>query len=378
MSGQPGVAAPHGPVPGGTPVTRPSPADLERAASALEAACPGRIGRDVPLAPLTTFRIGGPAALLLRAETGADLAALARVLTEVELPLLIVGRGSNLLVGDLGWPGLVLQLGAGYRGIERPGRAAGATELQAGGATPMPALASRSAALALGGISFAVAIPGTVGGGVRMNAGAHGTEVGDRLVEAETVALHPKAAGALGALAGTACAPGEPLWLPASRLGLGYRRSALPAGVVVTSARFALHPASAAEVRAEIDEARRWRRDHQPVNQPNCGSVFANPDGTAAARVVQDLGLKGEGLGGARFSEIHANFIVAGPGARPAEVLALIRLAQRRARDELGIQLRTEVQIVGEFDGAASDGDGDAVQERRDGAGGAVKGTRGP
>ena len=133
------------------------------------------------------------------------------------------------------------------------------------------------------------------------------------------------------------------------RLGLSYRRSALPPGVVVTRARFALRPAPADEVRAEIDEARRWRRDHQPVNQPNCGSVFANPDGTAAGRVVEQLGMKGEGEGGARFSEVHANFIVAGPGARPADVLALIRRAQRRAREELGIELRTEVQIVGDF-----------------------------
>jgi UDP-N-acetylmuramate dehydrogenase len=322
---------------------------LAGAARRLDAAFPGRLGRGVQLAPLTTFRIGGPAALFLRAETAADLAALAAALDGAELPLLIVGRGSNLLVGDLGWPGLVLQLGDGFRGIERGPAGDGGAALDAGAATPMPALASRSAALGLGGISFAVAIPGTVGGGVRMNAGAHGTEVGDRLVWAEATALHPEAAGGLGDLAGAAVVPGRPVRLPAARLGLSYRRSALPPGVVVTRARFALRPAPAAEVRAEIDEARRWRRDHQPVNQPNCGSVFANPDGTAAGRVVEQLGMKGEGAGGARFSDVHANFIVAGPGARPAEVLALIRRAQRRAREELGIELRTEVQIVGDF-----------------------------
>ena len=132
-------------------------------------------------------------------------------------------------------------------------------------------------------------------------------------------------------------------------LGFGYRRSALPAGVVVTAARFALVPAPEAAVRAEIDEARRWRRDNQPVNQPNCGSVFANPPEMAAGRVVELLGMKGEAHGGARVSEVHANFIVAADGATAADVLVLIRRAMRRARDELGITLRTEVQLVGDF-----------------------------
>jgi UDP-N-acetylmuramate dehydrogenase len=118
---------------------------------------------------------------------------------------------------------------------------------------------------------------------------------------------------------------------------------------VVTAARFRCVPAPEAEVRAEIAEARRWRRDNQPVNQPNCGSVFANPPRMAAGRAVELLGMKGERRGGARVSEVHANFIVAAEGARSADVLELIRLAQRRARDELGIELRTEVQLVGDF-----------------------------
>jgi UDP-N-acetylmuramate dehydrogenase len=266
--------------------------------------------------------------------------------------VLVIGRGSNLLVGDGGWPGLAVHLGRGLRGISRHG-----DQLQAGAATPMPALASRSAAESLGGMSFAVAIPGTVGGGVRMNAGAHGTEVADRLVWAEVVALADGAGQRAARLSGRRVPglpgleqPGRPARLTAGQLGLGYRRSALPPLAVVTAARFALSPAPAAQVRAEIDEARRWRRDHQPVNQPNCGSVFANPPGMAAGLAVQTLGMRGERAGGARFSEVHANFIVAEPGARAADVLELIRLAQRRAADELGVELRTEVQIVGTFD----------------------------
>jgi UDP-N-acetylmuramate dehydrogenase len=139
--------------------------------------------------------------------------------------------------------------------------------------------------------------------------------------------------------------------LKPDQLGFGYRRSALPPGAVVTAARFALAPAQEAAVRAEIDEARRWRRDNQPVNQPNCGSVFANPPEMAAGRALELLGMKGERCGGAQVSQVHANFIVAADGASSADVLALIRRAMRRARDQLGVTLRTEVQLVGDFGG---------------------------
>ena len=306
---------------------------LEAAAAELAARCPGRVVRDRSLAPLTTFRLGGPAAVFLRAEGLEDLEALAGVLRSAPLPLLIVGRGSNMLVADGGWPGIVLHLGERFRRVEVEGN-----ELEAGGATPLPSVAARSARASLGGIAFAVAIPGTVGGGVRMNAGAHGGELADLLVWADVFHL-------TGALAGTA------MRMKPDELGFGYRRSALPPGAVVTAARFALTAAPEAAVRAEIDGARRWRRDNQPVNQPNCGSVFANPPEMAAGRVVELLGMKGEAHGGARISEVHANFIVAADGATAADVLVLIHRAMRRARDELGITLGTEVQLVGDFAG---------------------------
>jgi UDP-N-acetylmuramate dehydrogenase len=306
-------------------------AAVEAAAAELRARCPGRLGEHVPLAPLTTFRLGGPARLFLRAASTEDLAALGEVLAATRLPLLILGRGSNMLVADAGWPGVVLHLGQPMRSITVDGQ-----EIEAGAAAPMPSLAARSAAASLGGLSFAVAIPGSVGGGVRMNAGAHGSEIADRLLWAEVVDL---AAGAAA----------EPVRRKPDQLGLSYRRSALPPTAVVTAARFACEPAPEELVRAEIDEARRWRRDNQPVNQPNCGSVFANPLPLAAGEVVERLGMKGERRGGARISEVHANFIVATEGARSADVLALIRHAMRRARDELGIELRTEVQLVGDF-----------------------------
>ncbi len=310
------------------PVNTPQ---VEAAARILAERCPGRLSEHVPLAPLTTFRLGGPARLFLRAESVGDLAGLGAALDATGLPLLIIGRGSNMLVADAGWPGIVLHLGQHFRRIEVDGQ-----QLEAGASTPLPSLAARSAAAGLGGLAFAVAIPGSVGGGIRMNAGAHGSELGDLLLWAEVVSL----ADGAGA-APQRRKPGD--------IGMSYRRSGLPPDAVVTAARFALQPAAEADVRAEIDEARRWRRDNQPVNQPNCGSVFANPEDAAAGRVVELLGLKGARCGGARISEIHANFIVAADGARAADVLALIRHAMRRARDELGITLRTEVQLVGDF-----------------------------
>jgi UDP-N-acetylmuramate dehydrogenase len=334
--GEPPMADPEPSMAGGwPPVPGPvGPVDadvLEAAAAELAARCPGRVRRDLSLAPLTTFRLGGPAAALLRAESLDDLAALAEVLGVAPVPLLVVGRGSNMLVADGGWPGIALQLGQRFRRVEIDG-----TELEAGAATPLPSVAARSARASLGGIAFAVAIPGSVGGGVRMNAGAHGSELADRLVWADVFHL-------------TGAQRGLAVRLKPDELGFGYRRSALPAGTVVTAARFALIPAPEAAVRAEIDEARRWRRDNQPVNQPNCGSVFANPPEMAAGRVVELLGMKGERHGGARISEVHANFIVAADGATAADVLVLVRRAMRRARDELGITLRTEVQLVGDF-----------------------------
>jgi UDP-N-acetylmuramate dehydrogenase len=345
---------------------RPGPVEeaaLDEAHARLAERCGDRVSRDLALAPLTTFRLGGPARLFLRAESVDDLVALAESLAAVPLPLLIVGRGSNLLVADAGWPGVALHLGQRFRGIQVEG-----DELQAGAATPLPSVASRSAAAELGGLAFAVAIPGSVGGGVRMNAGAHGGELSDRLLWAEVVALNGAGgSGGLKSEAGTQVVGahlepsgsppvdiGEPRRLAPGELGFGYRRSALPPGSVVTAARFGLEPAGEAEVRAEIDEARRWRRDHQPVNQPNCGSVFANPAEMAAGRVVELLGMKGEREGGARVSEVHANFIVATDGARSADVLELIRRVMRRADEQLGISLRTEVQLVGDFDAGAA------------------------
>jgi UDP-N-acetylmuramate dehydrogenase len=306
-------------------------AAVAAAAARLVARCPGRLGEQVPLAPLTTFRLGGPARLLLRAESREDLIALAEVLADLPLPLLILGRGSNILVADAGWPGVVVHLGQHFRSVTVDGE-----QIESGGAVPLPSLAARSAAASLGGLAFTVAIPGSVGGGVRMNAGAHGGELSERLVWAEVLDL----------AAGPAAQPGR---RKPDELGFVFRGSALPPSAVVTAARFACEPAAEAQVRAEIAAARRWRHENQPVNQPNCGSVFVNRPNLPGGLVVERLGMKGERCGGAQISEVHANFIVAGDHARAADVVELIRRVLRRAREQGDLELGLEVKLVGDF-----------------------------
>jgi UDP-N-acetylmuramate dehydrogenase len=278
------------------------------------------------LAELTTLRVGGPARALVTAEQDTDLAAVGTVCAARGLPWLVVGRGSNLLVADAGWPGIAIVLGRGYRGVEIDG-----TRARLGAAEPLPTVAMRLADAGLGGAAWAAGVPGTVGGAVRMNAGAHGSEVADHLVEIEVVRLRT----------GT-----RETW-PAATCGLSYRASDLPDDAVVVSATWELEPADPDEVRAEIKQVRDWRRDHQPIREPNCGSVFANPPGDSAGRLIEDVGAKGLRIGGAQVSEKHANFIVTATDARAEDVVSLIEQVQDRVAEAHGIRLRAEVVVVG-------------------------------
>jgi UDP-N-acetylmuramate dehydrogenase len=283
------------------------------------------VREDQPLGPWTTLGVGGAAALYAEPRDAAELAVVLRSLGDV--PLLVLGRGSNMLVADSGWPGLALRLGSGFKWQRRSG-----DEVAAGAGTSMPALAAWLATEGLSGLEFAAGIPATVGGSVRMNAGAHGGQTGDRLL-AVTVA--------------TPSAP-DGVSLPVGELGLGYRHSALPPGAVVVDARWRLSPADPAAIRAKLDELRAWRRDTQPLRQRNCGSVFTNPPGDSAGRLIEAAGLKGRAVGGARVSEKHANFIVVDPAATTAkDVVTLIR----EVRDEVvargGPLLEPEVRLVG-------------------------------
>jgi UDP-N-acetylmuramate dehydrogenase len=302
---------------------------IRAAESILRAACGDRIRTAFPLAPLTTFRIGGPAALYLEPGSEDDLAAASAAIRETRIPHVVLGKGSNVLVADDGFPGLVLRLGRGFRWAGRDGE-----RLSAGGAMPLPALAGVALHHELAGLEFGVAIPGSLGGAVRMNAGAHDGEMARVL---ERIDLYRLEAGIVDALA-------------ARDAGLAYRTSALPPDAVVIGAVAVLRRDGGEAIRARMDEARAWRRATQPIAEPNCGSVFANPTGDRAARLIDGAGGKELRVGGARVSAKHANFIIAEPGATAADVLALIEAIQGTVERATGIRLEPEVRLVGRFD----------------------------
>ena len=304
---------------------------IRRAESILRAACGDRVRTHFRLAPLTSFRIGGPAALYLEPESDADLVAAGEAVRETGIPFVVLGKGSNVLVADAGFAGLVLRLGRGYRWAAREG-----DRLTAGGAMPLPALAGVALSHSLAGLEFGVAIPATLGGAVRMNAGAHGHELAEVL---ETVEVFELIAGA-------------PRRIAAADAGLSYRRSELPADAVVVGSTVALEPGERSGIRALMDEARDWRRRTQPLAEPNCGSVFKNPPDDHAARLIEEAGGKALTVGGASVSAKHANFIVASEGASAADVVELIRSIQEVVEASSGIRLEPEVHLVGDLDHA--------------------------
>lgn len=301
----------------------------EAPVAALRAAGVDSVTPGAPLADVTTLRVGGPALAHVEAHSDDDLAAVGRVCVAHGVPWLIVGRGSNLLVPDAGWPGITVALGRGFRGLETDGEL-----VRAGAAEPLPSLAARLGNEGYVGFAWAAAVPGSLGGAVRMNAGAHGGEMAAHLVSADLFRLR----------SGT-----RETW-PVETLGLSYRYSELPSDAVVVGAVLRLARGDAATVRAEIAEIRQWRREHQPIREPNCGSVFTNPPGDSAGRLIEAVGAKGLRIGGAHVSELHANFIVTQPGeATASDVRALIREVRQRVADAHGVVLRPEVQMVGDF-----------------------------
>lgn len=288
----------------------------------------GRVCLDAPLAPLTTYHLGGPARVLVEAESSADLDLVAEHWDPAALPLLVVGRGSNILVADAGFAGLALRLAGGLSWAREDGEV-----VRAGGATPMPWLARWAARRGRGGLGFGVAVPGSVGGAVRMNAGAHGTETKDVLEQAEVVDLE-------GA---TRRCPGV------DELGLSYRHSDLGPSEVVEAAAFRLTAAEPALLEEEMRTIVRWRKEHQPGGQPNAGSMFRNPAGDAAGRLIEAVGAKGWREGGAEVSTKHANFFVAHSGARATDVVRLLARVRRAVQSQFGVVLHPEVRLVGDY-----------------------------
>lgn len=320
-----------------SPSARPSDLsfDPQRIAGLLRDRLTGSVETGASLAAFTTFRVGGPADVLVEAASEDDLRALAevRAASAPTVEVAIVGRGSNLLVSDDGFRGIAVRLGRPFR--EHSHRE---DTLSFAGAVYLPAGARLSARVGLAGFEFAAEIPATFGGAVRMNAGAHHRSIADVLVEATTVDL------------GTGARRDRKV----GEMGYSYRTSTLGPEEIVTAGTIRLIPADGTEVAAKIAGYLRWRREHQPGGR-SAGSVFKNPPEDSAGRLIESAGAKGTRIGGAQISPMHANFIVADPGASAGDVYSLIEHARILVRERTGVDLEPEVRFLGRFDTTRDD-----------------------
>ena len=304
-------------------------------ASRLADRARGTVHADYPLAGLTTYRVGGPALVYFEPHDAGDIEVLVEALAdEGEVPVLALGRGSNIVVSDSGFPGLVIRLGMPFSWIRQEGEAG----MVAGGATPLPMVANWAARRGLAGLEFAIAIPGSVGGGVRMNAGAHGGEIVDVLRKVTIADLRG----------------GSVSERPAGALGLTYRHSDVPDAHLVLDATMELRPEDEGAVRARMDGYRKHRAETQPGALQNAGSTFKNPPGDSAGRLVEAAGLKGHRVGRVSVSELHANFFIAEKGATAQQVFDLVHEVRRLVAERMAVELQPEVRFVGQFEGEAA------------------------
>ena len=290
------------------------------------------VERDFPLARLTTVRTGGGADFFARPESEERLVELLAWAEAEGIEVGVVGSGSNLLVSDEGFRGLVMKLDGSLATIERRG-----SHLLCGGGARLPQASARAARAGLSGLEFGVNIPGTVGGAVKMNANAYGGDL-SRVLE----------------WVGVATAEGVDRRAPGT-LGLAYRRSDLRPNEIVAQASFRLQPAEPDQVRGTLAEMRAKRKAAQPSGIKTFGSTFKNPndpraEGRSAGALLDEAGCRGLRIGDARFSEKHANFVENIGGATTADVVALMAEGRRRVRDRFGVELEPEVQFLGEVD----------------------------
>lgn len=284
---------------------------------------------DQRLDRFTTYRIGGPARWLAEVDSLDELLRLSAAIQSLPVPVFVLGRGSNLVVSDRGVDGVVVVLGPAFSGVAfDDGR------VMAGGATPLPVLARAAVKAGRGGLEWYVGIPGSVGGAVRMNAGGHGSDTAAWLLEAQVFDL----------------ASGVTRTETRETLEFAYRSSSLVDTDVVVTATFRSVPTDPVTAAATMREVSVWRRDHQPGGTFNAGSVFTNPPGDSAGRLIESVGLKGFRIGTAQVSHKHANFIEADPDGRSQDVYELVLEVQARIVEEVGITLVPEISFVGRFD----------------------------
>ncbi len=281
--------------------------------------------RNVSAGTLCTYRVGGPIGLLVRVATYEALAEVVATIAEHDVPVLTIGKGSNLLVADAGFDGVGLVLDGECTDVTFEG-----TIVKAGGAASLPVAARATVAAGLTGFEWAVGVPGTVGGAVRMNAGGHGSDMAASLVTVELANLRD----------------GSISTVPAHDLELSYRHSRLQPWELVANATLQLEPGDAEAGAAELKEIVRWRREHQPGGA-NAGSVFTNPPGDSAGRMIDAAGLKGHRVGSAEVSPKHANFIQADPDGSADDVMALMIEIVDRLESATGVRLHAETRLVG-------------------------------
>lgn len=288
-----------------------------------------RVNEGYVVSQFTTYRVGGTAAFHFTADTMEDLEAVARVRTETGLPILVLGRGSNVLVADEGFDGLVVQLGEIASHIEIDPTIGRVT---AGSAVPLPILARRTASAGLRGFEWAVGVPGTIGGAVRMNAGGHGSDMSRSLSSVEILDIES----------------GSMSERSVESLGLSFRHSDLTDSDVIIEAVLDLVPGSVDRALADIEDIVKWRRENQPGGQ-NAGSVFINPvpHQVSAGQLIDECGLRGFRIGSAHVSAKHANFIQADPDGKASDVVNLMLEVQRRVLERTGRRLRSEIRLVG-------------------------------
>jgi len=287
---------------------------------------PGQLFRDEPMSAHTTFRVGGPADWMYFPASEEQLLTALKAARECDMPVLVMGNGSNMIVRDGGIRGLVIVLGERLAEISIDGNV-----LTAQAGASMAKVASAAQVASLSGLEFISGIPGTLGGGCAMNAGAYGGQLSDVLVDAR-VLLN-----------------GEIRTLTRDEMRMGYRTTLpLREGGIVLSARFELTPYDGGEILARMKDLNARRRDKQPLNFPSAGSTFKRPEGHFAGALIEQAGLKGVSVGGAQVSEKHAGFIINTGEATAADILALIEHVQKEVAQCFGVQLETEVRVIGE------------------------------
>lgn len=299
----------------------------EKLINDIRSALPGlEMHENEPMSAHCSFRIGGPARLMACPASGAEAAALLRLLREADAPVELMGKGTNLLVADEGLDAVVVRLGEAISGAELlPG-----DRVRAGAGISLAKLAVFAAEAGLSGLEFAHGIPGSLGGAVFMNAGAYGGEMKDVLESAEI-----------------ALPDGTLREVPAEELELSYRHSALEgSGALVTAATVKLTPAEPEAIRARMRELMEKRRASQPLDMPSAGSTFKRPAGGYAAALIDQAGLKGFAIGGAQVSEKHAGFVINRGGATFDDVLRLMEHIQKTVLEKSGVRLEPEVRIL--------------------------------